>query len=390
MSMHRRLAGSAGIAGIAVFVAVLVFPRHSPGLAHAFIRGLGVLLALLAFAVAGKSQSGPSRATAVLYGLFFSVHALFGLINTDVMSFLVGSDRTFLIIQYGNVVYCGLLMLLASFLLMNVVTKHRALWERASLAGALTVLLVGAYSYPFVKDARYLYTVPEITDFRIIDRAKGELIRRGVSNPLPEDLAQLVALSEWEGARRIGELAAERERARIAELLPYTVGNDYIALVNRPLHALTAVLSLFCVLMLVVFLGLKYRHDPPDPAHMEKVHFTLLLYCVLECVHALALFRTRTFQEVTNLDEIGKYVTAVVMILFAIFFYKRLAFLGRSEGTYYERRIAADAESISRWRDGIDELVIHRFASRGGLEQRLAVKRSAQKTDHRPDRATGQ
>jgi len=199
-----------------------------------------------------------------------------------------------------------------------------------------------------------------------------------------------VALSEWEGVRRIGELAAERERARIAELLPYTVGNDYIALVNRPLHALTAVLSLFCVLMLVVFLGLKYRHDPPDPAHMEKVHFTLLLYCVLECVHALALFRTRTFQEVTNLDEIGKYVTAVVMILFAIFFYKRLAFLGRSEGAYYERRIAADAESISRWRDGIDELVIHRFASRGGLERRLAVKRSAQKTDRRPDRATGQ
>ncbi|GJQ20242.1 MAG: hypothetical protein HBSIN02_05970 [Bacteroidia bacterium] len=389
MNSHRCLAASAGIAGIAVF-AVLMVPRHSPGLAHAFIRSLGVFLALLAFAVAGKSQKGMSRVTAVIYGLFFSVHALFGLIKADMVSFLVGFDRAFVIIQYGNVVYCGLLTLLSAFLLLKVVAKYRALWEQASLAGVITVLLVGTYSYPFLKDPHYVYTVPEITDFRIIDRAKGELISRGLSNPLPEDLAQLVALSEWEGVRRIGELSAERERARIAELLPYTIGNDYIALVNRPLHALTAVLSLFCVLMLTIFLGLKYIHDPPDPAHMEKIHFTLLLYCVLEYVHALALFRATSFLEVTTLDEIGKYVTALVMILFAVFFYKRLAFLGRSEGTYYERRIATDAGSISRWRDGIDELVIHRFAWSGRFARRLAVKRRVQGASHRPDKTTEQ
>ncbi|MBI4418846.1 MAG: hypothetical protein HY563_08710 [Ignavibacteriales bacterium] len=380
MNEFRRLLPKAKIFWILSFIgSSLLAVGFSPAseTAQVILRIVGIFVAVTAFLVARRSDVGIVRATACLYAMFFSIQAVFGLVNTGLAGFVLDPLRLFLLVQYGDLLYHALLIMLCSFLLVGLLLKSLRVWARLGVSVVVASLVVAICAYPFLKNPRYVYTVPEITDFRIVDRAKAELVARGVGEPGAEEVAALVSLSEWDGSRRRGELTREGEIARISELLPYTIGENYLALLNRPLYMVTALLSLLCIPMLVAYLGLKYLHDPPEAAHMEKIHFSLLLYCVMEYVHAIALVRATTHDQVMVLDQIGKYVTTGIMVVFGIFFLARLKFLARSEGSFYERKLARDAASISRWRDGIDELILRRFISNGRIAQRFIARRLA-------------
>jgi hypothetical protein len=243
--------------------------------------------------------------------------------------------------------------------------------------------VVGVTFFPYLRDANYIYTVPNITDFRIVDRAVAELKSAGVEHPSADEVARRVALSEWEQTRRKGELDAQREVERVSELLPYTVGDNYLALLSKPLYESHASVAFVCLMMLGTSLFLKYLFDPPSWPHFEKIHYALFLYCALEGIHALALSKATALEELSDLDRIGRYATSAVMVVFIALFISRLRFLTSDEGSFYERKLEHDPASISRWRDGIDRFILRTFLSHHDLARRFLVRRSAPKRDAR-------
>lgn len=364
-----------GILAVGAGTVALAAPENRPGVADTVTRSLGILLALAAFVVAKRSRSVGAKAVSAVYGVFFSLQALFGLINTGVIEAIVPARQVFLVVQYGIMLYFGLLTVLCTFLFTEVVAKGSGMRGRLGIAVAAGAVVVTLFGYPFLRNPVYVYTVPEITDFRIVDRARAALLQQGVADPKAEDLADIVSLSDWSGESRAGELAGERKLARIAELLPYTRGNDYVALLNRPIHMFMTSVALACILILSVFLAVKYVRDPPVGAHLEKIHFTLFLYCILEYFHAVAILHATSYEEVMFLDEIGTYVTALVMAVFGYFFLARARFLAEPPGNYYEERLGWNATTVTRWRDGIDEVIVRRFLPGArGMRRRLATR----------------
>jgi hypothetical protein len=129
------------------------------------------------------------------------------------------------------------------------------------------------------------------------------------------------------------------------------------------------------VVLLMVFFVINYLRDPPKPAHFEKIHFTLLGYSVFECLHAVTLANATTYEEYVALDQIGKYLTAIVLVLFIAFMLARLSFLSKSVGMFYEERLNTNPDGISRWRDSIDKFLIRQFVDGPGMKNKFIVQR---------------
>jgi len=356
------------VAGITPFL--LFSAEYS--FAVSIVRSLGCFLTVLVYytVVSGRQLEG--RRMGLIYLTFFSVQIVFGVAS----SFEMSAAMEFYVAQYSNIVYLGFLLSVCSHILMGMVLRSTTFAKRLIVTTILVAGLIGGMFLPYMLSARYLYTVPAVTDFRMVDRAKGQMAAEGIDNPTAAEIAERVVLSEWKGSHRVGELSGTREAERIAELLPYTVGDDYVALINGLFYETYSSIVFICVFFLAMFFVLNYIFDPPSAPHFEKIHGALLIYCVLEGIHAIALSRATTFQELADLDRVGKYATAIVLSAFIGLFAWRLKFLTRGEGDFYEGRLERDPGSISRWRDGIDEIIIRRFFSKQQLSRRFVLRRA--------------
>ena len=304
--------------------------------------------------------------------MLFSVQIVFGLVN----SFRFTPTAELYVAQYSNIVYLALLATVCTFILTGVIVGGKSLVYRVVMIGIVVGGLVGGTFLPYLQNPRFLYTTPDVTDFRMVDRAKGLMREEGIGEPTSGEIAERIVLSDWNGLNRTGELSGQREMDRISELLPYTEGDEYIALVNRPFFESYAFTAFACVFILGIFFLLNFFLDPPRAPHLEKIHYGLLVYSVLEGVHATAMSNAMTFQELATLERVGKYATAAVIAVFIGLFVWRLKFLTRGEGDFYEGRLERDPGSVSRWRDGIDEFVIHQFLSKEHLSRRFLVRRT--------------
>jgi hypothetical protein len=174
--------------------------------------------------------------------------------------------------------------------------------------------------------------------------------------------------------RRTGQLEPGAELVRIAELFPFLRGNNYVALINRPLYEKYAFWSLASMVLLAGFFVWNFLRDPPKPAHFEKIHFTLLTYTVFEYFHASTLADATSFEELVALDEIGKLLTATILVLFAAFFLARARFVSMGVGAFYEDRLTVNPQGISRWRDGIDNFFLKALFMKPKLRSRFVFR----------------
>jgi hypothetical protein len=65
------------------------------------------------------------------------------------------------------------------------------------------------------------------------------------------------------------------------------------------------------------------------------------------------------------------------LLLLLVFFSLRLSFIRSIKGEFYERELVLDSEHISRWRDGIDNLVVRHFLNPETIHGRLFAPREA-------------
>lgn len=357
------------LVGTGVF---FVFPSQETNpVGVALTRSIGLFVASLAFFVGKRTRKGEGRTLAFLYSAFFSVHVVFGLTASFGAARLIGLHEIFQLVQFQNLLHNGALLVVCSYVVGGVVFPETKQKSRLILAMVVAGALVGPASLTLITNANHPYTLPDITDFRAIDRATAGLRAEGVESPGPGDVAERVSLSRWEGLRRTGELEPREELVRIAELFPFLDGNNYAALVNRPLYEKYAFWSMTCIILLTGFFVLNFLRDPPKPAHFEKLHFTLLTYAVFEYFHALTLAGATSFEELVALDQIGKYLTAGILILFAVFFLARARFLSMDVGAFYEDKLTMNPQGISRWRDGIDNFLLRALFMKPKLGSRF-------------------
>lgn len=364
------------LVGIVVYVAVPSHEDNPPVVA--LTRNIGLFVASLTFFVGKRTRRGEGRTLAFLYSAFFSVHVLFGLTASFGSAGLIGPQKVFQLVQYENLLHSGALLVVCAYVVGGTVFLETKQKSRLILALIVAGALIGPASLSLVTNPNYLYTLPDITDFRAIDRAVAGLRAEGIVTPGPGDVAERVSLSRWQELKRTGELGHMEELARIGELFPFLEGDNYIVLVSRPLYERYTLWSMACIVLLMGFFVLNFLRDPPKPAHFEKIHFTLLIYAVFEYFHASTLASATSFDELVALDMIGKYLTAAILIFFALLFLVRARFLCMSVGEFYEDRLMINPEGISRWRDGVDNFFLRALLMNPKMRSRF-LSRFAEK-----------
>lgn len=246
----------------------------------------------------------------------------------------------------------------------------------------VTLLAIGGLwsylFYPYFADPRYLYTTTDVVHYRKIDATLQELRNIGRINPTAHEVSSLVRLSVPETGKVARELTGAEKEQRVAYLLPYMEGDNYMPLVYKPLFRDEAWMGILCVGAIVLFLIYHYTKDPPKTAYLEKIALLLLPYCCFEALHFYVFRTTRSWENLYRSEVLGQYFSMSTMLVLLVIFYSRLKFIPSVEGKFYERRVLTDAKSITRWRDAFDNWILRQFMNPEELERRFFIRRKSE------------
>ena len=238
------------------------------------------------------------------------------------------------------------------------------------------LLIVGGfvvwYYHPYFEDAKHLYKTEDISDWKALDRARTTYIGENKEEPSAAQLAKLVTLHAWKDGSAVGDLYPEENLRRIEYLVKYLEGDNYLVLLWKPMHKNVMSMNVLCIFFLFLFLGYQYKKDPPQGAYVDKIMFLFLLFCSMEALHAWgyiqALEWSTTLAEVFSFVQ---YITIAILLFMIAFFGLRLRFITSVKGEFYEHELVHNAQHITRWRDGVDNLVVHYFLNPKALRGRL-------------------
>ncbi|MEX1138944.1 MAG: hypothetical protein WEB33_00920 [Bacteroidota bacterium] len=291
------------------------------------------------------------------------------------------SDNPFAGLYFDQYIMRGMVVFLLAFTVLYAVVDSVFSQFTILRKYIVTFIIVGGvfsyYYHPFFTDPRYLYKTPEIEDFRSVDRVVNDLKMEGNVNPTPSDIAERVTLNAWNANKPVGSLFREDNLARIAFILPYLNGNNYTMLLLKPLYKNVIFIDVLAIMFIIVFFGYQYKKDPPQGAYTEKILFLFLPLCSLDILHYLAYVSLQNYDVYFELYSIGQYLIIVNSLFLLIFFSLRLSFITSVKGEFYERELVLDSEHISRWRDGIDSLIVRHFLNPKTFHGRLFTPRES-------------
>jgi len=278
-------------------------------------------------------------------------------------------------------VLCSLIVFSLSFSLLyaalDTILTDLSLLRKYS---ATAVIVGGFFIYyymPMLEDPQFLYKTDDITDWRTVDKAVVELKSEGIENPGVDQVGAKVNLNAWKDGKPVGLLFPTENVHRIQFLMPYLEGSNYLPLLMKPLHLNVIYMDVLSIVFLFTFFGYQYKKDPPQGAYVEKILFLFLPFCSLEALHFYAYIMLNDFSTFLQLFNIAQYLVILNLLLLLVFFSLRLSFIRSIKGEFYERELVLDSEHISRWRDGIDNLVVRHFLNPKTIHGRLFAPREA-------------
>ncbi len=290
------------------------------------------------------------------------------------------SDFPFASFYFYQYVTTGLFFFFLALAVLYVVIDTLFNDFRTFLKYAITLLIVGGvftyYYYPILENPKYLYTTEDILDFKAVSAASEQLAKQGVADPTAEELAAIVHLPAWKNGQPVGTLFPDQKVKRVAELLPYLEGNNYLTLLTKPLHLNVIYMNVLCIIFIFLFFGYQYKNDPPQGAYIEKIIFLFLPYCSLEIVHFFGYIMSVEHAAYLDYYRVGQYASLLNLVALLIFFSLRLRFITSVKGEFYERELVSDSEHISRWRDGLDNLLVRHFLNPQTFHGRLFAPRA--------------
>lgn len=273
----------------------------------------------------------------------------------------------------------GLTVQIACLVGAAVIINTRLSLSAALATSILPIILLALVTFfPMMENPRYLYTVPEITDFRIVDRAWLELHAELRRPPEPEEVAARAGLSRWEGSRWTGELTHEEEVARVADLEPYLFGNNYNMLVFKPLNELWWIANLGAAIILLLLILSWFVGDSPSGVFLDRITILLLCFAVFEVFHFSVYADLKEYVAYGKYFDIGAFLSLLTVLGLIVVFLLRLRFVLSLEGRYYEKRLVEEPIRISRWRDAMDDYIIRAFFSRNPFKNRFLSREESE------------
>ncbi len=379
MKIARRIL-SIWVGSLLVIASLLILLPHRPVSVISLINlGVTILVGIISLYVFRKEPNPKNRPIFINFAAFFLGATLFIVSPFVGKAFLVGEPfASFYFYQYFAV---GFHFFLLAFAVLYVVFDTLFNEFRTISKYFLTFLVVGGtfmyYYHPVFENPKYVYTTADIVDFREVDAAVRQLKAEGNENPTPAQIAAITSLHAWNDNEKVGMLFEDQEEKRVAELLPYLEGNNFIQLLYRPLHLNVIYLNVLCVFFIFVFFGYQYKNDPPQGAYIEKIIFLFLPYSSLEILHYYAYIKSVEYAGYLSIYNVGQYLTIVTLLWLLLFFSLRLRFITSVKGEFYERELVSDSQHISRWRDVFDSLVVRHFLNPKALHGRFFTPRSA-------------
>lgn len=359
-------------------VTYLVFENSGMTIGVVSTNAILLLLGIVSWEIFRREPTRKNKAIFLNFAVYFLSSVFYFIYPFFGASIFPGDPYPgFYFYQY---VLCGLVVFLLSFSLVFVVFDslfNDWTLPRKYLFTLLLVMGVFAYYYePFIMNANYIYTTEDVVDFKSIETTLDNLIKDGKQSGV-DDIAAVLTLNAWKDGKPVGSLFPEENKARISKLLPYLVDENYAMLIFKQLYARVIYVDVFSLIFIFVFFGFQYRKDPPQGAYIEKILFLFLPLCSLEILHYYAYISLSDYSTYLGLFEVAQYLVIFNLLLLLIFFSLRLSFITSIKGEFYERELVLDSEHISRWRDGIDNLVVRHFLNPQTIHGRLFAPRES-------------
>lgn len=248
--------------------------------------------------------------------------------------------------------------LVGSAILMNTRIKT---WLAMTMVVISATTILASQLNPILFNIKYLYTTPDITDFRIIDRAWITLYQEKGNQARAEDVAERIKLSKWEGSKRVGDLSYVEAVERVKEIEPYLFGSNYNMLIYRPINSLCWQMNAIAGVGVLMTILYWFFGGTPGGVYFERISVVVLSFCVFEVFHFSTYANLTSYSDYLNYFNIGAFLSLFTVVILALIFLMRLRFILSHEGQYYESRLARGGVQIAQWRDAFDDYILRRF-----------------------------
>jgi hypothetical protein len=332
------------------------------GNASFFVTALELLIALISLFLVLHEPNRKNKFLFLNFAFFFLL-AIGYLICNVLQPFFASIDiyLPYMVVQYmKGANYAALAFAIVYLVLDSLFRNLRVLHKYFAVAAIVGTFFISYFSN-FLANPKYGYTTADIQDFRSVDRVYSNLINANGKEPTAEQIAVSLTLPAWQDNRPVGKLYPENNLQRIKEICAYLPGDNYNILLYKPINLYIIKMNVLACIFIILFFGYQYRKDPPQGAYIDKIMFLLLLYCSMEIFHAWSYIHAIEWEQLLQIFVIGQYITIFILLLIAVFFGLRLRFVTSVAGEFYENELVHSAQHITRWRDWLDNIVLHYF-----------------------------
>lgn len=337
-----------------VYAGALVFLPHTEiQIASLFNRSMQSLLLVIAAFIALKEPSRKNKFIFLnLVGFFF----LLAICYAD--DFLSSQNYSrYLFGQYVSIASTCFAAFSILYIVIDLLFHNFRTFQKYLAALAIVLAFFLYYFHPYLQNSLYLYSTEEIKQWKTVSKAlpaNGEI-------PTAAELARKVKLQSWRDGVPVGTLYPQDNFKRIEELTPYLEGDNWRILLLKPLYVNIMQMNVLIIGFVLLFFGYQYKKDPPQGAYIDKIMFLFLLYSSMEIVHYWGFIKSAEASALSEIFNMGQYVTLAVEFAMIVFFSLRLRFITSVQGEFYETELATNPQQVSRWRDWVDNIVLQQF-----------------------------
>ena len=339
-------------------VSLLFFSHKSASLPGIFNRVMQTLMFFISLFIYIKE---PNRKNKFIFLNFLILFAfcLFQYFYDFVGSSIFPSEKfaRHIFVQYFLMGFALFQSIAVVYLVFDVLFHDFRIYQKYLATFCAVGVFYVVFFYPFFSKPLYLYTTEEIKQWKSLNTVASASDHAMTAG----ELANRVTLHVWSSGVAVGDLYPEQNYKRIEELLPYLEGENWMVLLWKPLHLNMIYMNVFLIAMILIFFAYQYQKDPPQGAYIDKIMFLLLLFCSMDIVHYWGFIKSVEWGSLSELFNVGQYVTVLIEGMMVLFFGLRLRFITSVQGEFYETELAANPAKISRWRDWVDEIVLSNF-----------------------------
>jgi hypothetical protein len=345
-------------------LSLAVLPHHYVDKMGWVQIGLHVLLLILCLYLS-KNSSRASRPIFINFVLFFFL-AFMGFNYVFVGETFLKDFPYAVIFYHTYVVKFGIYLMLAVSLLylsVDYFFSKLKVFQKYLLTLSIVIPIFFVLFKPYIIDPLSLYNAEEYRKYLNVKSAYAVLSNASTSEPTSSEIQQMI----------VGQSSMPVTIADVENYKKYLAYGAETILFWKPLNLNIIYVNLFLVCSLGFFVFHKYRNDKPHPAYLEKIAILFILWCSFDAFHYFAFINVQSLELYRTMFTISQYLGIFTVLLMVYVFSMRLRFVLSPSGQYYEEELLLRPESITRWRDEIDTLILNSFFTTKKLFGRLVT-----------------